>query len=89
MVWLLRHNLDKFLHIFDLRIQNTNEVLDKTVLKIWSQILEKMASEKALKKIDKKSTKIMKLSTIFGGFRGQNNSSYQISEANFQQANFP
>ena len=31
----------------------------------------------------------MKLITIFGGFRGLNSSSYQISEATFEEAIFP
>ena len=31
----------------------------------------------------------MKLSTIFGGFRGLNDSSYQIFEDTFQQLIFP
>ena len=35
------------------------------------------------KKILQKSTKNMKLSIIFGGFRGQGDFSYQISEAAF------
>ena len=81
-----------FLHYLKLRVQNIKKMLDKTVYVMWSQILEKTAEKgplKMLKRIQKKSTKNMKLSTFFCGFRGLNNSSYQISEATFQQAIFP
>ena len=43
---------------------------------------------KTLIKILQKSTENMKISTIFGRFQSLNNSSYQKSEATFQQAIF-
>ena len=44
---------------------------------------------KIIKKIFLKSTKNMKLSTIFGNFRGLNDASYHIFEDTFQLSIFP
>ena len=89
-VVLLRDNWHMFLHIFELRVLNKNNILDKTVFIMWPQILKKIAEKPPLKPLKeiKKSTKTMILSTIFGRFRGLNDSSYQISEATFQQVIF-
>ena len=60
-----------FQDIFELKVENKNSSLDKTVKIIWSQILQKKAltwPHKIIKKIFLKSTKNMNLSTIFGGF---------------------
>ena len=59
----------------------------KTVSMICSQIDEKMPLKlprKNLKKIMVKSTKNIKLSAFFTRFRGLNNPSYYVFEANFQ-----
>ena len=65
--------------------------IDKIVLNLCSQILKKKglkgASENAKKNIAKKQQN-MTLSAFFGGFRGLNDSSYQISEATFRQVIF-
>ena len=37
------------LNIFGPRVQNKNEILDETVLKLWSQILQNMAYKGPLK----------------------------------------
>ena len=60
-----------FQDILEPRVESKNLSLDKTVEIIWSQILQKMAvtwPHKIIKKMFLKSTKNMKLSTIFGGF---------------------
>ena len=60
-----------FQDILEPKVGNKNSSLEKTVKIIWSQILQKMALTwplKIIKKIFLKSTKNMKLSTIFGGF---------------------
>ena len=60
-----------FFYIF-LSLESTNkkEILDKTVFILWSQILETMIEKGPLKTLEKE-----KLSTIFGGFLGLNDSS--------------
>ena len=50
---------------------------------MWSQILVKMAVNRL--GAQSKSTKNMKLSTIFGGFQRLGDPSYHIFEATFQQ----
>ena len=60
-----------FQDILEPKVENKNLSLEKTVYIIWSQILQKMAvtwPRKIIKEIFLKSTKNMKLSTIFGGF---------------------
>ena len=60
-----------FQDILEPKVENKNLSLDKTVKIIWSQNLQKMALKwphKIIKKMFLKSTKNMKLSTIFGGF---------------------
>ena len=84
---ILTRNLHMFQEIFELKVENKNLSLDKTVQIICSQILQKMAltwPHKIIKKIIIKSTKNMNLSTIFGGFWGLNDSSYLIFEDTFQ-----
>ena len=66
-----------FLDILEFRVENKKKYLGKTVLKIWSQILRKMAyvstklllAENAKKKLKQKTMKTFK---ILGGFWGQN-----------------
>ena len=68
---VLTRNLHIFQDIFELKVQNTNKSLEKTVKILWSQILQKMAltwPHKIIKKNFLKSTKNMNLSAIFGGF---------------------
>ena len=68
---ILTRNLHMFQDILEPKVENKNLSLEKTVLIIWSQILGKMAltwPHKIITKIFLKSTKNMKLSTIFGGF---------------------
>ena len=80
-----------FLHIFELSVKNKRifwTKLLKNMVSDSSKIGLEGASENA-QKIKQKSTKNMKLFTIFGGLRGLNNSSYQISDAIFQQTIFP
>ena len=84
-----------FLHIFEFRVQNKNEILErkKNCLESFNPRFFKKkcmrgASENT-RKNKAKSNKNMKLSPIFGGFRGLKDSSYQIYEATFQQAIFP
>ena len=84
---ILTRNLHMFQDILEPKAENKNFSLKKTVSMIWSQILEKMAlrwPRKIIKTIFLKSTKNMKLFTIFGGFRGLNDSSYHIFEDTFQ-----
>ena len=55
--WTFKAQFTQVVHVFDLRVQNTNEILDKTVLLLWSQIFEKMDKKghlKVLKKIQQK-----------------------------------
>ena len=75
-----------FLDILELGVQNSNDILDKTVFILQSQILKiwlKSGLRNGSKNIAKKYQN-MKLSTIFGGFRGLNDSSHLISEATFR-----
>ena len=68
---VLTRNLRMFQDIFELKVENKNLSLDKTVEIIWSQILQKIVLKwphKIIKKIFLKSTKNMNLSTIFGDF---------------------
>ena len=68
---ILTRNLHMFQDILEPKVENKNFSFEKTVEIIWSQILQKMAltwPHKIIKKIFLKSTKNMKLSTIFGGF---------------------
>ena len=73
--------------ILEPKVENKNFSLDKTVKIIWSKILQKMALKwphKIIKKMFLKSTKNMKLSTIFGSFWGLNDSFYLIFVDTFQ-----
>ena len=68
---VLTRNLHMCRDTIELKVENKNLSLDKTVKIIWFQILQKMAltwPHKIIKKIFLKSTKNMNLSTIFGGF---------------------
>ena len=73
--------------ILEPKVGNKNLSLYKTVSLIGSRILQKIALKwphKIIKKIIIKSNKNMKLSTIFGGFWGLNDSFYLIFEDTFQ-----
>ena len=46
-----------FLHIFELRVQNNNLILNKTGFLMWSQIFRKIAEKGPLKTLKKYSKK--------------------------------
>ena len=85
-VMILTRNLNTFQGILEPKVGNKKLILDKTVKIIWSQILQKISLTwplKIIKKLLLKSTKNMKLSTIFDRFQGLNNSSYHIFRTTF------
>ena len=68
------------------KVWNKIKGLEKTTIYSGLRFLEKCLLNGLGKLFFKaKSTQNIKLSIIFGGFRGLNNSSYQHSEATFRQ----
>ena len=49
-----------FIHIFEIRVQYKNVILDKTGLIIWSQILEIMTEKEPLKTLKNIAKKYQK-----------------------------
>ena len=77
-----------FTHVFEFTVQDKNKNLEKTFFN-WPLRFVKNCLNWSLKKVSKKVPKSLNCPRSLADFRGLNNSSYQISEATFQQAFFP